>query len=357
MNLQWNKDSTVSIDPPKRPKKLTGTRFASVLGMNRWNTPFQMWCDITKAYVKPFEDTKYTLAGKAIEPLQIQYMRDSYDMADELIDPHDVWGADPFKKTYGNFFTHPVFGGMWDALLVSDDWDKTPEGLVGGTDAILEFKTTKRAEDWEDDVPEYYALQAALYAWLLDCDDVIMVVSFLDDSDYDHPEDFVPSAANTATREFKVSERYPNFVDDYISPALDWWNTYVETGESPCFDEKADADYLKDMRSVSLNPETDIESLMEELDELQTTVDAAHVEVAPAETRIKSIKDQLKKFAQEQIGDKSTCTFSHGRVTCKLAVSNSLKADEQAMKKDGVFDKYAKECESSRFTVTFAKDA
>ncbi|WP_165170623.1 YqaJ viral recombinase family protein [Adlercreutzia sp. ZJ242] len=354
MDLQWNKDNTISIEPPKRPKKMTGTRFASVLGLNRWSTPFQMWCDITKAYVEPFEDTVYTLAGKAIEPKQIEYMREAYGMADDLIDPHDVWGSDPFKKTYGNFYTHPVFGGMWDALLVDESWDKTAEGLVGHTEAVLEFKTTKRAEDWEDDVPEYYALQAALYAWLLDCDDVIMVVSFLEGPDYDHPEGYVPDAGNTATREFKVSERYPRFLEDYVNPAIDWWNAHVETGESPAFDEDADKDYLKAMRTVSLNPDTDVNALIEELDDLQAKVDENSARIKKEEKRIKVIKDQLKKYAQEQIGDLDTCTFSHGRVTCKLARIKSLKVDERAMKKDGVYDKYAKAAESSRFTVTFA---
>lgn len=253
MDLQWNDDGTVSVDPPKRPKKMTGTRFASVLGLNRWSTPFQMWCEITGAQRMPFEDTIYTVAGKAIEPKQIAYMREAYAM-DDLIDPTDVWGPDFFKKTWGNFFSHPVLGGMWDSLLVSGEWDKTPEGLAGATEAVLEFKTTKRAEDWVDGPPEYYALQAALYAWLLDCDDVILVVTILGDGDYEHPEEFVVSAANTTPYPFKISERYPDFEERYVEPALAWWREHVETGESPAFDERADAEYLKEMRNASLNP-------------------------------------------------------------------------------------------------------
>lgn len=356
MDIQWNTDNTLSLSPvPKRVRKLTGTRFASVLGLNKWNTPFQTWCEITGAYRMPFEDTIYTLAGKAIEPKQIEYMREAYGMADELIDPHNVWGDDPFSKTYGNFYSHPVFGGMWDSLLV-ENWDGTVDGLNESTTSVLEFKTTKRAEDWEDDIPEYYALQAALYAWLLNCDNVIMVVSFLEDTDYDRPEDYVPCAENTATREFNLSERYPNFEQDYIQPALDWWNTYVETGESPAYDEKADADYLKELRNASLNPNTDIEKLMVELDGLQSEVDAVVAKVAAKEKRIKAIKDQLKKFALEQIGDKDTCTFGYGRVECKLVKTVSTKANEKAMKADGIWKQYSQETESSRFTVSYKKE-
>ena len=358
MKLQWNTDNTVSIDPPKRPKKMTGTRFASVLGLNPWNTDFQQWCEITKAYSMPFEDTKYTAAGKAIEPFQIQYMRDSFGMEDELIAPADVWGEDFFHKTWGNFFAHPVLGGMWDALCVDSEWDGTPEGLVGHTDMVLEFKTTKRVEDWvgedgEPQAPEYYALQAALYAWLLDCDDVVMVGTFLEEGDYDHPEQFECSADNTVTVEFSVSERYPTFVEDYINPALDWWNEHIETGNSPVFDERKDSDYLKAMRNVSLNPDSDIDALLDELADLNHEVSIVEKQVAGKQKRIKAIKAQLKQFAEESIGDEDTATIENERVICKLSKTYGVKIDDARMKEDGVFEKYAVDTESSKFTVKF----
>lgn len=346
MELQWNTDDTITIEPPKRPKKLTGTRLASVLGLNKWSTPFQAWCDITKVYNEPFVDTVYTLAGKAIEPKQIAYMRSAYAM-DDLIDPVQEFGPDPFKKTYGNFFDHPVFGGMWDAIERDED---------GNVCTVLEFKTTKRAEDWEDDIPENYALQAALYAWLLECDDVVMVASFLDEGDYAHPEDFEPSADNTATFEFKVSERYPDFEDEVVRPALEWWRDHIETGVSPSFDERADADYLKTLRKTSLNPTSDIEAMLDELVKCQEKVNEAAATVEEESKRVKALKEQLKQYALENIGDKDAAEFGNARVTCKLTVSESEKPDEKAMKADGVWDKYAKKSETSRFTVTFAKE-
>ena len=120
VDIQWNDDNTITVAPPKRPKKLTATKFAAVLGLNRWTTPFQVWCEV---------------AGKAIEPKQIQYMRDAYAM-DDLLDPTDIYGPDYFKKTWGNFFDHPILGGMWDAIEVDER---------GNATRVLEFKTTKRA--------------------------------------------------------------------------------------------------------------------------------------------------------------------------------------------------------------------
>lgn len=76
--MKWLDSNQIQITPPKRTKKVTGTRFATILGLNPWSTPFEMWCAITKTYEKPFEDTIYTIAGKTIEPKQAEYMKKSY---------------------------------------------------------------------------------------------------------------------------------------------------------------------------------------------------------------------------------------------------------------------------------------
>ena len=81
-----------------------------------------------------------------------------------------------------------------------------------------------------------------------------MVASFLSDKDYKDPSQFVPSAKNTITVPFKVSERYPEF-KKLVKKAEKWWKDHVETGISPAFDEKADAEILKELRTNTLNPE------------------------------------------------------------------------------------------------------
>ena len=84
----WN-DTTIIVDPPKKPKKITGTRFATVMGLNPWSTPFEIWCAVTKTYEKPFEDTIYTIAGKTIEPKQAEYMKKAYAM-NNLVTPERI---------------------------------------------------------------------------------------------------------------------------------------------------------------------------------------------------------------------------------------------------------------------------
>ena len=331
--MKWNDNGTIQVVPPKRPKKLTGTRFASVLGLNRWSTPFEIWCACTRTYETPFEETKYTRAGKAIEPKQAEYMRTAYFMSN-LITPTDVYGEEYFKKTYGDFFSkEPVFGGMWDYLLV--DKENRPT-------TVLEMKTSQRVEDWQEDIPEYYALQAALYAYLLGVDKVIMVASFLSPNDYNDPDKFVCDSNNTITRPFKLSERYPDFEKKYIRPALKWWKDHVESGISPTFDEKKDAEILKALRTNNLSPETDVAALLLEAEDLKKKLDAYAAERAEAEKRYKTVTDMLKKYAQKQFrdGDKSV-DLGGNRYYFVLSRSDGMKLDEAALKKDGLYEKYA----------------
>lgn len=346
--MEWLDGNKIQIIPPKRPKKLTGTRFATILGLNPWSTPFEIWCEVTRTYQKPFEDTIYTIAGKTIEPKQAEYMKQTYFMSN-LVTPTDIWGKDYFRQTYGDFFREsPVLGGMWDYLLYGKDGKPT---------TVLEMKTSKRVEDWKDDIPEYYALQAALYAYLLGVDEVIMVASFLEPKDYDTPEKFVCSGENTITRPFKVSERYPDFEKKYVKPALKWWKDYVESGISPAFDERKDAEILKALRTNNLSPETDMAALVKEAEDLKAKLDAHAAEVAEDEKRYKVLTDMIKKaaIAQFRDGDKKM-SIAGSAYNWEVSRTSTTKIDKDAMKADGILAKYTTTEDSYRISPKALKE-
>lgn len=346
--MEWLDGNKIQIIPPKRPKKLTGTRFATILGLNPWSTPFEIWCEVTRTYQKPFEDTIYTIAGKTIEPKQAEYMKQTYFMSN-LVTPTDIWGKDYFRQTYGDFFREsPVLGGMWDYLLYGKDGKPT---------TVLEMKTSKRVEDWKDDIPEYYALQAALYAYLLGVDEVIMVASFLEPKDYDNPEKFVCSCENTITRPFKVSERYPDFEKKYVKPALKWWKDYVESGISPAFDERKDAEILKALRTNNLSPETDMAALVKEAEDLKVKLDAHAAEVSEDEKRYKVLTDMIKKVAIAQFrdGDKKV-SIAGSAYNWEVSRTSTSKIDKDAMKADGILAKYTTTEDSYRISPKALKE-
>lgn len=347
-DVRWV-DRHIEIDPPKRPKKITATRFAAIMGLNKWNSPFQTWCEITGAYRKPFEPTKYTEAGKIIEPKQAAFMRKTYAMTN-LITPEDVYGADHFNKTRGDFFPdRPVLGGMWDYLLVDDD---------GKVETVLEMKTTKRDEDWQDDIPEYYALQAALYAYLLGIEDVIMVMSVLRDPvDYENPDAFEPTIDNTIVRPFNLWERYPRFEDDYVMPALSWWDQHVIKGISPDYDEAVDKEYLIALKTNSLAPDTDIKAILDEAEMLTQRISDAKATYAEDEKRLKKLTALIKEHAVKQFRDgDSRVELTGTHAVWRVSRSESVGVDKDALERDGLLEKYQTVSESYRITTTFKED-
>lgn len=330
-DIIW-KDGYVEIPTPKNPKKITGTRFAALLGYNKWQTPFKTWAEITRLYDEPFEDTKYTLAGKIIEPKQQQYMKTAYAMYN-LVTPKDKYGIDGealYEKTRGDFYPNEkVFGGMWDSLLVDENGKPT---------TVIEFKTTSRPEDWVSDVPDYYALQASLYAYLLGIDDVIMVCSLLMDSDYDNPETFVPTIENTIYRQFKVSERYPMF-EYFTGKALAIYE-HLET--SPYYDEEKDKEVLKVLRTESLTPDTTAEELLAEIASLKEQLDTNAFMMKPIEKAYKNACEKIKALAIKEFTENTNSVVMPSKwLTVSVDKSVRTDIDKKALEADGLLEKYA----------------
>lgn len=325
-------NNTIVVDPPKKFKKCTGTRLASILGLDRWSTPFKTWCAVTRTYEEPFIDSIYTIAGKTIEPLVIDYLNNTYFFGD-IRTPTDLYGPDYFKKTFGDFYPESkVFGGMWDALVVED----------GKTTKVIEIKTSKRIEDWKDGPPIYYAIQAALYAHLLGIDDVVMVASFLVDKDYEHPENFVPNAENTIMVEFKVSEKFPYFKKQ-LETALEWWEKHVITGISPAFDEKADETILKALRTNVVTPDTDILGIINVAEGLKAMIDKAHATVEEEEKELKRLTEMIKDYSIQKFrNDDKKISIKGFGFEWNTTKTETVEIDKERLKTDGLLEKYSK---------------
>ena len=358
-DIKW-KGSTISVEPTKKPKKITGTHFPTIVGVNPFSSPFEVWCRCTRTYEIPFEGNKYTNAGQIIEPKVFDFLRKSMGFGNRVVTPEDVYGKDHFKKTWGDFYPlAPIFGGMWDALIVNEKRE---------IECVVEIKTVQvdghsgsLEQRWKDgEAPHYQALQAALYAYLLGIDKVLMVAVALEDKkgDYEHPEQVIPSYANenVYTDEFKVSERYPNF-DMYIEKATAWWNAHVLTGISPEFDEKKDAEILKALRTNSLTPNTDIASLVAEAETLTAEIEAIMATTADKEKRLKELVEQIKQYALGQFRDGDTKVSIPGqRFEFVLSKSETTELDKDALKADGLWDKYNKPKTNYRLTKTEIKE-
>ena len=307
--IKWL-NGAIQTDCPKKPKKITGTHFPTVIGVNPFSTPFEVWCRCTRTYETPFEGNKYTNAGQVIEPKVFDFLRESMGFGDRLITPENVYGKDHFKKTWGDFYPNtPIFGGMWDALIQDEN---------GKVEYVVEIKTVQvdgrsgsLEERWKDGkAPHYQSLQASLYAHLLNVDKVLMVAVALKDGegDYENPEKVVPSFANSNVYidEFKVSERYPKF-DEYIAKAKQWWHEYVLTGISPYFDEKKDSEILKALRTnVVESEDITFNEKLEKAEKLKIEIDAVQTSLSQKTKELKTLLDEIKQFAAKQFREGDT---------------------------------------------------
>ena len=356
--VKWN-GSTISVEPTKKPKKITGTHFPTVIGSNPFSTDFEVWCRCTRTYEIPFEGNKYTNAGQVIEPKVFNFLRTSMGFGDRLITPEDVYGKDHFKKTWGDFYPNtPIFGGMWDAL-VTDENNKV-EYVVEIKTVQVDGRSGSLEERWKDgEAPHYQALQASLYAYLLGVDKVLMVAVALEDKkgDYEHPEQVVPSYANgnVYIDEFRVSERYPNF-DMYIEKATAWWNTYVLTGTSPEFDEKKDAEILKALRTNKVDVQ-DLSSLFDRAETLKAEIEEVTSTITAKEKELKSILEEIKKLALVQFREGDTkVSMRGGKYEWVLSKTTSTELDKEALAADGLLEKYTKSKINYRLTTSEIKE-
>lgn len=361
--VNWQ-DRHIEVTPPKKPKKISGTFFPTTLGFDPWKSPFEAWCKSTRTFEIPFEGNKYTNAGQIIESKVFDFLRTSMGYGGRVVTPEDIYGKDHFKKTWGDFFPNSdVFSGMWDALIKDDN---------GNTEYVVEIKTVQvdgrsgsLEERWKDGkAPDYQALQASLYAYLLGVDKVLMVAVALEDSkgDYEHPEQVIPSFANSNVYidEFKVYERYPNF-DMYIAKATQWWNDYVLTGISPDFDEKKDAEILKALRTNSVEV-TDLtfNKLVEQAETLKLEIDQIKSSITAKEKELKTILDEIKKraFMEFREGD-TKVSFKGQSFEWVLSKSESTELDTESLVQDlgeEFMNKYTKQKTSYRLTTSKIKE-
>jgi uncharacterized coiled-coil protein SlyX len=344
MNINLQTKTITLPEKPKKIRKITGTRLAPILGLSPWSTEFEVWCDMTGVYKKPFEETIYTAAGKIIEPKVIAYLNKRYAFG-KLQTPAQYFGNQK-RYEWDHFPDEPIFGGLWDA--------RTPT-------AIWELKTTKRVEDWYKGgqlaPPEYYKLQGSLYAYLSGLDEFRMVLTILTDKDYEAPEKFEPTPENTIVKKYSVSAEYPNFAA-HLNRALEWYERHIEGLISPVWDDKKDKEIIQALTTVHVpqpaaGEEGDIVAeLISRIEPLQKQVDAANEQIAETEKTLKQLKDQLKAELETRMSESDKKIQAAGKLymfeVSKTAASG---VDTDRLKKDGLYDKYKKQGFTTKITI------
>lgn len=101
-----------------------------------------------------------------------------------------------------------------------------------------------------------------------------------------------------------------------------------------------------------LSPETDIEALIAEAEGLKKELDEISASTADKEKRLKTINDIIKEHAMGQFrdGDKKV-EVKGSTYVWTVSRSETTSVDKDALKADGLLDKYSKKSETYRMTV------
>lgn len=217
-----------------KPKKITGSRIAAIVGQNEYASEFKAACDIIGLYKEP--DNKFTTAGNVMEPKIREYLRRNADRyIGSALGNGKLDVIDPVDKddcNYEHFPEAAPFGGMVDGWV----------DLNGRHAAVLEIKTSNDRNKWFDGdkeiVPPNYVMQTSLYCDLSGLDRIVFAVAFPEEADYDDPESWEPNEDNIIVR---VVEPVP--MKGYKEQALDWYDRYIKRGITPHWTDK-DKDVL-----------------------------------------------------------------------------------------------------------------
>lgn len=206
-------------------KKITGTRMATVLGLNKFNSQFSAWAEMTGLY-KPVIPDKYLKVGQVLEKLIIQHIEDSYDFNITTFDKNEI--------KFDNFKENSVFGGMVDGI----DYDKK---------TLVEIKTTKAKNKrfWDKQIPIEYWYQAQLYCELANLDNILFGVCFIEEQDYDSPNN-IP----IDDRDIKIYPIEKADISLEMKKATEWYNNYILNFKSPKINinSNKDMDIFEDIK-------------------------------------------------------------------------------------------------------------
>lgn len=337
--------------PTKNPKKVTGTRLGAILGANKYKTEFEAWCEITRVGEQPFEGNKFTEAGSAIEPALIEFCKT--EVSPYIVTPREWFGKTTQEMGYDHFPDQPIFGGMWDALVLDAPFKKGGKPL-----GVVEAKTSSRPQDWLEGVPASYAIQGVSYAWLMGVDRVFFPVRFMEPGDYEAPEKCECTEDNTVVYELRVSEWLwgNNSIDSLMTNAQGWYDGHVVGNESPAFDPKKDADILKVIRKSEVKSDS-LEALAKKAVVLEAKIEAAKEKagLAALEKELKALKEKQLKPAMVELFKQPKYAKQETIVAYGWSVKKGSESyiDKEAMEQDNVLEKYTKE--RDKFTMTKEK--
>jgi predicted phage-related endonuclease len=152
---------------------------------------------------------------------------------------------------------------------------------------------------------------------------------------------------------FLVSEHFPDF-DRMIDEATEWWENHILTGVSPPYDERADAEYLKALRTErlsTLNFKKGIKDIIAQAETLEKKLLEVKESVKEDAAKLKELDAEIKAHMEKQLsGGSNRVTVDGDSFRFELLKSTRSTVDIEKLKEDGLFEDYATTTETLRLT-------
>lgn len=309
-----NADGSYSVTEKRAEYgKVTGTQMSGILNMNPWQTPFSTSVRMMRLFSEDISDKPSVHAGTVIEPKILDYIGAVH--GDEVFEKregdHESWASD---------FQDDIFGGHVDGFM--------PDG------SIVEIKTSSRPQDWNKQIPIHYHIQASLYAEFFKADRIVFAVGFTDKDTLSNPDGFVPDKNNTIVVETRKIEGF----DKMLKDAEEFYRRFILNGVTPIPDASNPIDrQIMSYLDAQLWTEEDAKTEMQLMNAYQDSLD----NVKNLQTMLDDSKQRFGLYMDyNDIGE-----ISDGSTTIKRAVYSRTAIDTNLLKKDGLYDLYAKEKE------------
>ena len=290
-----------------------GSDIASIMGRSRWKSALTLWAEKTgRLEPDDLSNNEYVYWGNK----------------------HEDTVAEEFKKRTGliiadgKLYTHPDYDylvGHTDRTIVeydNDGYDVVDGGIeVNAEDvAILECKTASRIAEWkEGEIPEEYIHQVMWY----------MGISGIHHS-------YIACLVNG--NKFIIKELLfdEEFYNKQVKCAVKFWDM-VQNNIMP----QASSDDANTL--LMLYPDSNHQTLTvqdEELDNSIAYLSEKEIEYKEIEKEIDTIKNEIKCM----MGENELLITEKYTISWKSQVTK--RADIDALKKDGIYDKYTKDSNS-----------
>jgi len=320
-------------------EKITGTSIGGIISISPWDTPFSIACKLLGLYGEDLRNKPAIVAGTVLEKSILDYFKeDGIIPAAEIFGkhegPHSEWVHD---------FEDDIFGGHCDGVHVKED----------GNCEIVEIKTSARLENWTEDVPAYYKIQAFLYSYFLapESDSVLFILGTVNEKQQKNPSTWSPEG-NVYRFRVPVNKIWMQSVLEDVS---EWYKTFILADRTPVPDltNNIDSEIWKYLTSMDISDE-ELKKCCEEACVIKQELDKIEAENKEKSKKLDELKDKIKLSLSARGGEPYHC--SEYNTDLVLTKRKTSELDKALMYMDNInLDKYYFEKESNSLTFKQVK--